>query len=84
MEDPLHICRLQSMVLLPRMVVIPPHTALPIVIDTSGVWISILLGVIQDFCHETPRVIENGLNLQTVSCILGIGYKKYSHHHEHP
>lgn len=82
MKAPLHIRRHQSMILLAGVVVVPPDTALPISIDASGVLEPILLGAIQDLGHETPRVVENGLNLQLVSCIQKLNCKKFSHHHE--
>ena len=69
MKAPLHISRHQSMELLAGVVVVPPNTALSIGIDASGVLESVFLRAIQDLGHETPRVVENGLDLRLVSCI---------------
>lgn len=55
------------MVFKPWGVIIPPNTALPIIIDASGIRIPVFLRIIQDVGHEGPRIIDDGLNLDTVS-----------------
>jgi hypothetical protein len=54
-----HIRRLQLVILLTWVVVIPPDTAGTIVIDTSCIWEAIALGIVKDFGHKAPGTIEN-------------------------
>lgn len=62
-----HILRLQIVILGRWMVVIPPHTGLPIRINARSVWKAVFLRAIQHFGHEGPRIVKNGVCLDPVS-----------------
>jgi hypothetical protein len=63
----LHIRSLQSMVFESRVIIIPPNTAFPVIINASGIGVSVFLGIVQDVGHEGPRIVDDGFNLDPVS-----------------
>lgn len=49
------------------MVVVIPDTRSAILIDTSGIRVSILLRTVEDLGHEAPAVVKDGSCLPLVS-----------------
>ena len=49
------------------MVVIPPDAAGAIIIDTSCIWESIGLRIVQDLRHKAPGIVKNSGSLCEVS-----------------
>jgi hypothetical protein len=64
-----HICRLQLVILLARVVVIVPDTRNSIFIDAGGIRVSILLRTVEDLRHEAPGIVKDGGGLPLVSPI---------------
>lgn len=59
----LHIISLKPMVLQTGMIVIPPHARCSIGVNASIIWITVVVWVVENLCHECPRVVQNDIDL---------------------